>query len=141
MNVMNSLAGDANDTYNSGGAGYTLNKAALKLLVVEGFPNHFQHDVIAWEDLMVGRTFRELGVFPYNTKDDLGGERYMHWTPGKHYKYRRFPRWYYRYHLGKLKYGLDHCAAKSVSFHYVKSDLQKRLHAMLYHLCPNTTIT
>jgi len=43
--------------------------------------------------------------------------------------------WYAKYSID-IKFGLDHCAAKSVAFHYVKQDAQKRLHALLYHLCP-----
>jgi hypothetical protein len=36
-----------------------------------------------------------------------------------------------------IKYGMDHCAARSVSFHYIRGDELKRFHAILYHLCPN----
>jgi glycoprotein-N-acetylgalactosamine 3-beta-galactosyltransferase len=68
--------GDPNDIFNSGGSGYTMNKAALKLLVVEGFPNYFPHMHTFSEDTMVARIFRKFGVYPYDTKDENGGERY-----------------------------------------------------------------
>ena len=60
--------------------------------------------------------------------------------PGHHYNYQ-MPKdinkdWYAKYSID-IKFGLDHCAAKSVAFHYVKQDAQKRLYALLYHLCPN----
>jgi hypothetical protein len=35
--------GDMKNIFDSGGSGYTMNKAALKTLVVEGFPNYFPH--------------------------------------------------------------------------------------------------
>lgn len=35
--------GDLNEIFDSGGSGYTMNKAALKLLVTEGFTNYFPH--------------------------------------------------------------------------------------------------
>ncbi|KAL3917680.1 MAG: hypothetical protein SGILL_004598, partial [Bacillariaceae sp.] len=35
--------GDLNEIFDSGGSGYTMNKAALKLLVTEGFVNYFPH--------------------------------------------------------------------------------------------------
>jgi glycoprotein-N-acetylgalactosamine 3-beta-galactosyltransferase len=35
--------GDLNDIFDSGGSGYTMNKAALKLLVTEGLVNYFPH--------------------------------------------------------------------------------------------------
>lgn len=35
--------GHMDEIFDSGGSGYTMNKAALKLLVVSGFPNYFPH--------------------------------------------------------------------------------------------------
>ena len=35
--------GDMENIFCSGGSGYTMNKAALKTLVVNGFPNYFPH--------------------------------------------------------------------------------------------------
>lgn len=69
--------GDMNDIFNSGGSGYTMNKAALKTLVVKGFPNYFPHAHTFSEDTMAARVFRKFGVFPYDTKDENGSERYM----------------------------------------------------------------
>jgi glycoprotein-N-acetylgalactosamine 3-beta-galactosyltransferase len=131
--------GDMNDIFNSGGSGYTMNKAALKTLVVDGFPNLFSHAHTFSEDTMVARTFRHYNIFPYETKDENGGERYMPFMPGHHYGYR-FPTdkstdWYAKYSIN-IKEGLDHCAAHSVAFHYVKDEAMYRLHALLYGLCP-----
>lgn len=130
--------GDMNDTYNAGGSGYTINKAALKKLVVEGFSYYWPHNKTFMEDVMIGRTLRKLGIFPYETKDESGGERYMHFTPGQHYTYRKDVKfdWYARYSMN-VKEGLDHCAKRSVAFHYIKGDLMFRLHALLYGLCAN----
>ena len=33
------------------------------------------------------------------------------------------------------QWGIDHCAAKSVAFHYIKGDLMRRMYAILYHYC------
>lgn len=134
--------GDMNDIFNSGGSGYTMNKAALKRLVVDGFPNQFPHAHTFSEDTMTARIFRKYGVYPYETKDENGGERYMPFMPGHHYGYR-MPQdhskdWYARYSIN-IKEGVDHCAARSVAFHYVKDKAMNRLHALLYHLCPADT--
>lgn len=131
--------GDMNDIFNSGGSGYTMNKAALKRLVVDGFPNQFPHAHTFSEDTMTARIFRKYGIFPYETKDEKGGERYMPFMPGHHYGYR-MPQdhskdWYARYSIN-IKEGLDHCSSHSVAFHYVKDSVMDRLHAILYHLCP-----
>ena len=58
-------------------SGYTMNKAALKALVVDGFPNYFPHAHTFSEDTMVAKVFRKMGVYPYETKDENGSERYM----------------------------------------------------------------
>ena len=80
--------GDRNNIFNSGGSGYTMNKAALKLLVVDGMPNMFAHLKDFSEDTRVAQIFKHFGVFPYETKDEAGGERYMPFMPGHHYGYR-----------------------------------------------------
>jgi glycoprotein-N-acetylgalactosamine 3-beta-galactosyltransferase len=131
--------GDMNEIFNSGGSGYTMNKAALKTLVVKGLPQYFPNLVTFSEDTMVARVLRNYGIFPYETKDETGGERYMPFMPGHHYGYR-IPEnhesdWYAKYSIN-IKEGIDHCAARSVAFHYVKDDAMRRLYALLYKLCP-----
>ena len=132
--------GDMNNIFDSGGSGYTMNKAALKLLVTEGFPNYFLHRKTFSEDTMVARTFKKIDtILPYDTKDDAGGERYMPFLPGHHYSYR-LPKdpskdWYAKYSID-IKEGLEHCSPQSVAFHYVKGDMMKRLFALTYGLCP-----
>jgi glycoprotein-N-acetylgalactosamine 3-beta-galactosyltransferase len=69
--------GDMNDIFISGGSGYTMNKAALKALVVNGLPNYFPHAHTFSEDTRVAEIFKKMGIFPYETKDEAGEERYM----------------------------------------------------------------
>jgi glycoprotein-N-acetylgalactosamine 3-beta-galactosyltransferase len=139
LGVRFKLEGDPNDIFNSGGPGYTLNKAALKTLVAYGIPNYFTDTATSKEDVMVTKILREFNVTPYETKDKWGGERYMHFSPEYHYKYRLPPwepvYWYARYQID-IKEGLDHCAARSIAFHYVDSAQMRRFNAILYGLCP-----
>ena len=134
--------GDMEDIFNSGGSGYTLNKAALKTLVVDGLPTHRPHAKTFSEDTVIARLFRKFGIYAYDTKDSKGGERYMPFMPGHHYGYRmpadRTKDWYAHYSID-IKEGPDHCAEHSVAFHYVKGDSMYRLHALLYDLCPPGT--
>jgi len=131
--------GDMNDIFISGGSGYTMNKAALKTLVVKGLPKFFPHRHTFSEDTMVAKVFREFGVYPYETKDENGGERYMPFMPGHHWGYRipsvRKDDWYATYSIN-IKEGPEHCSPRSVAFHYVKDDAMKRLHTLLYKKCP-----
>jgi len=126
--------------FNSGGSGYTINKAALKALVVDGFPKCMPHLKTFAEDVMVAQCLRNhVEVYPYDTKDEHGGERYMPFQPAHHLSYR-IPKgptndWYVNYSID-IKEGFDHCAPHSVAFHYIKPKLMKRMHAILYGLCP-----
>lgn len=136
--------GDLNDIFISGGSGYTMNKASLKLLVTEAFPNYFPHAHTFSEDTMVAKLLRKFDVYPYDTKDDLGGERYMPFMPGHHYGYRlptdngdcKHPKDWYACYSIDIKEGVDHCATDSVAFHYVKGNDMYRLFALMYNMCP-----
>ena len=126
----------------SGGPGYTLNKAALKLLVVDGFRNFFQSDHSSAEDVKVSQTLGHLGVRLYDTRDEQGRERYHFHPPGKMYEtFQQPPKrktWWHKHSIEPIKYGLDHMSPESVSFHYIKTgDDMKRIHALLYDPCPN----
>jgi hypothetical protein len=120
-------------------SGYTLNKAALKLLVMEGFPMHFQDLRTSAEDIHIAKTFLHFGVLPYITADDLKGQRYHHFTPGQHYA-DEIPGWVRSITtrgMSDVIFGQNHSAVKSVSFHSIKPPmLMRRLHAILYNLCP-----
>jgi glycoprotein-N-acetylgalactosamine 3-beta-galactosyltransferase len=72
--------GDMNNIYPSGGAGYTFNKAALKMLIVNGYPNYFPDDVGFAEDWMLGRIFQKMAVFAYDTQNENGEERFNPFT-------------------------------------------------------------
>ncbi|KAL7566197.1 hypothetical protein ACA910_011271 [Epithemia clementina (nom. ined.)] len=136
--------GNMDDIFISGGSGYTINKAALKTLVVDGIPSFRPHAKTFSEDTMVARMLKEYGIEPYETKDEEGGERYMPFMPGHHYGYRlpadKSQDWYAKYSIN-IKTGKDHCAAKSIAFHYVKDLAMYRLHAILYGLCPPGTLS
>jgi glycoprotein-N-acetylgalactosamine 3-beta-galactosyltransferase len=138
--------GNKDMMFNQGGGGYTLNKAALKALVVQGIPYFYSDALTFTEDVMIAKVFQKLGVYPYDTRDEKGAERYHPYSPGFHYDFR-LPRgathgklWYAAYIIddGTFKEGVDHCSEHSVSFHYIKVDLMYRLFALLYGLCPET---
>jgi glycoprotein-N-acetylgalactosamine 3-beta-galactosyltransferase len=134
------LRGDMENIFNSGGPGYTLNRAALKLLVVQGLPHHYANFHVPDEDLRVAHIFRHFGIFPYETKDETGAERYMPFMPGMHYDFRhaKISKGYQQFAID-IKEGTDCCAARSVAFHYVSPDAMRRMHALLYGHCPSSS--
>jgi hypothetical protein len=95
----------------------------------------------------VAWTLARLGIFPYDTKDEWGGERYnarppdflYQWRPTNSTKSKYY--WYTKFQID-THVGFNHCAKHSVSFHRIRDGDMIRLHALLYDLCPpNTTLT
>ena len=119
--------------FNSGGAGYILDRKALAVLAANlDSPKCWPHQKGFWEDVNVASCLRtsteerkEWGpygqIMPYDTRDAQQRERFHPFTPGQHLEYRP-PRpgvkdWYQDYNP-QLKLGLECCSSESVSFHY-----------------------
>ena len=125
--------------FNSGGAGYVLDRKALALLTssIDEAPC-FPHQHGFWEDVNVAHCLFSIGnILPYDTRDPEGRERWHPFTPGQHLTYR-IPKtnpmsdWYPKYNPF-LKEGFDCCSPESVSFHYVPAELMYQLQSFVYH--------
>jgi len=128
----------ANDNiFNSGGAGYLLNRKSLEYLAKSlDKPFCRPHAKTFAEDVTVAACLREHGIHPFDTQDDWGRERFLPFTPGQHLRYRvppKNPDWYAKYSIG-LKTGLDAVSVDAISFHYVKVDIMYKIHSLL-HFC------
>eukprot|EP00605_Chrysophyceae_sp_TOSAG23-4_P002456 GSChrysophyteH1.ASY1.ANO1.2715.1 assembled CDS len=126
------------EVFNSGGAGYLLDRRSLKILGenIDG-PKCWPHQKGFWEDVNVGNCLRQStngAIMPYDTRDNLKRERFHPFTPGAHltYKHGGPGDWYPKYHP-ELKYGYDCCSPESISFHYCKADIMRRLYSFAYH--------
>mmetsp|Transcript_24807 Transcript_24807/g.28672 ORF Transcript_24807/g.28672 Transcript_24807/m.28672 type:complete len:494 (-) Transcript_24807:229-1710(-) len=71
-----SAPGDKAKLVISGGPGYTLNRAALEVLVEQGFPTLFQDLEDPREDIYIASTFYRKGIWITDTDDALGQRRY-----------------------------------------------------------------
>jgi glycoprotein-N-acetylgalactosamine 3-beta-galactosyltransferase len=132
--------------FNSGGAGYVLNRAALDLLVSRlDNPACRPHQHVFAEDVNVAHCLSALppAILPHDTRDSSGGERFHPFTPALHLSWRppkrksatgMSPDWYENYNAPwGVKTGPDCCAPSSVSFHYVKpAPLMSHISALLY---------
>ena len=138
--------GAADNYYNVGGPGYTLSRSALKRFYENGLdhPKCMPNARRASEDVWMSKCLRTaFGIWPEDTRDDQGRERYHHFSPASHYimepSMEEFA-WYFDaskpwgYKLGK-----DCCAPDSVAFHYIKQPAMVRhLHKLLYGCDGNT---
>ena len=123
--------------FNSGGAGYVLNRAALSVLFNNLDSSQCHPDMRHFsEDREVALCLKLNNIVPYDTKDSKHEERFMPFAPDLHYTYRakNYPPtdWYKSYSID-LKEGLEAMSEQVVSFHYLKPPVMRRLHALLFH--------
>lgn len=130
--------------FNSGGAGYVLNRAALEVLNSHmSDAKCFPHQHVFAEDVNVAHCLKIHGVKPIDTRQAFtGAERFHPFTPGGHLNWRP-PKiknadgsskdWYENYNKPwGLTLGEKCCANDSVTFHYVSPQLMPHMSALLY---------
>ena len=138
--------GQGGQLFNSGGAGYVLNAAALRLLGPElakplaRSPACSAHAVDSAEDVRVATCLASLGVRPADTRDAAGEERFHPFHPGDmattnldlHSHVPGSAEWFARYvHEFRPRTGINCCSRWSVSFHYMTPRMQEELHSLL----------
>ena len=72
------------------------------------------------EDLALGACLNEIGIYPHNSRDRRGRERFMVFNPVfmQHGANGTLPDWYLRYSFNK-KIGRDCCSKDAISFHQI----------------------
>jgi hypothetical protein len=124
--------------YNSGGAGYVLNRVALKRLVLGAFPTCRARDQVSAEDRLVGYCLKSRHIDPLHTVDAQGRQRFLGLHPdnigrnkgmkGVHAEWGRKYGW---------RTGADLVSESSITFHMFRAkEHMKRHHAIIYNSCP-----
>mmetsp|Transcript_31745 Transcript_31745/g.95438 ORF Transcript_31745/g.95438 Transcript_31745/m.95438 type:complete len:161 (+) Transcript_31745:2254-2736(+) len=130
-------SGNPDHLFNTGGSGYTFNRAALELLY-DSFDEPFcaPHLHGFWEDVAVADCFKKgpWRLVPRDTRDDTGAERFHMLSPGQHLQYRLAPRDWVTQYSFDLKEGMDYFSVESITFHYLQPDLVRHMDALL-HRC------
>ena len=131
------VGGNANHLFNTGGAGYVFNRAALELFydsLDEPFCAPHRHGF--YEDVLVADCFKNgpAHLVPVDTRDGTGAERFHMLNPGQHLAYRRAPKdWVTTYSFDLLE-GLDYFSPESTVVHYCEPSLVEHMDARL-HRC------
>lgn len=72
--------------YFSGGAGYVLSKEALRRFVEYGIDNKTicRPEIKGVEDIEVAKCFEKLNVYPADSRDEFGRQRFLPMSPEYH---------------------------------------------------------
>jgi hypothetical protein len=127
--------------YNTGGAGYVLNRQALKELVEKTLPTCRPDNINSVEDVNTALCLREAGVHANDTADAQGSQRFFHYSPdfvAGNLNVTGLDLEFYRIWAEKhgWKAGRDLISSQSISFHRLPPDRMRRHHALLYDTCP-----
>jgi hypothetical protein len=124
--------------YNSGGAGYVLNRVALKRLVLVAFQICHAKNQVSAEDRFVGKCLKSIHIDPLHTVDAQGRQRFLGLHPndiGRNKGMKAFhAEWGRKY---GWRTGDDLVSESSITFHMFRTqELMKRHHAIIYNSCP-----
>ncbi len=126
--------------YTMGGAGYVMNRKYLKTFY-DSMDEHFclssKQEMTFPEDVAINFCMGNLGVYPYNTRDEFGRERFHLRSPEALFNVDGSDKssWLYKVHrdVGGIKGGEDCCSSASITFHHVKGpDALYDFEQMLY---------
>jgi hypothetical protein len=108
------------------GTSIVLSKASLKLFMRASretghscASSTFKSEVA--EDVALARCMQSLGIYPHNTRDDEGAERFMAFNPNSlRLDSSPFPGWYMNFTFNDIQ-GPGCCSSEAIAFHMVSS--------------------
>ncbi len=116
---------DDGTMFNSGGAGYVLNRHAL-LNAFKNIPHSEPDKATAAEDVMIAKALARSEIYPYDTRDENGAERFHPLSPkmSLNYPVSQPEAWFHQYTMDFERIaGLDGISNHSISFHYLDENL------------------
>ena len=123
------------------GAAYVLSRSSLRRLVNEAFPNHSicpTPSQDAHEDVNLGFCLRNIGIYPGETRDSSGRQRFLVFSPWVHLMVGAVDskNWIRRYDKFGYVEGGQCCSDTAILLHYVPGGYMLAIEYLLYHLRP-----
>lgn len=116
------------------GVAIILSRAALARFVtaaqlVHGACSKREFALVGAEDVALGICLKQIGIYPHNTRDGSGRERFMVFSPTRmrHKPWHTKDEWYQNFAFNS-RYGPDCCSPEAIAFHKVSiRDMPKKL--------------
>ncbi|PAV57316.1 hypothetical protein WR25_13719 [Diploscapter pachys] len=115
--------------YNAGGSGYVLSRAAMRMFATQLFHDKELCPYHEWEDYAVARCLSSLNIYPKDTRDKQGRQRFLPWRPEQHY-HADLTRSFIMDPVDKWGIGVFH--ENLISMHHLNPDEIRLIHGMLY---------
>ncbi|CAD6195923.1 unnamed protein product [Caenorhabditis auriculariae] len=121
--------------YNAGGAGYVLSRAAVRTFHDALYPNETLCPDDIYEDVGISRCLASAGIFPTDTRNSKGQNRFNTFTPSDVFHQNKADEsWlYYGEHGGYEAFAND-----VISFHKLSPDEIRLFDILLYRTDPPT---
>ncbi|KAL6743720.1 hypothetical protein Aduo_016728 [Ancylostoma duodenale] len=116
--------------YNGGGAGYVLSRAALKLFLNRAYGDRKTCPFDPSEDLGMGRCLESIEIFPHDTRNEFGQQRFHTYRPDDMYHGKIADEWHY---YQQIK-GHNWIAHDLISLHHLTPDEIRTYDDLLYRM-------
>ncbi|RCN30277.1 N-acetyllactosaminide 3-alpha-galactosyltransferase [Ancylostoma caninum] len=116
--------------YNGGGAGYVLSRAALKLFLNRAYGDRKTCPFDPSEDLGMGRCLESIEIFPHDTRNEYGQQRFHTYRPDDMYHGKIADEWHY---YQQIK-GHNWIAPDLISLHHLTPDEIRTFDDLLYRM-------
>ncbi|KAJ1347342.1 hypothetical protein KIN20_002378 [Parelaphostrongylus tenuis] len=115
--------------YNAGGAGYVLSRAAVKIFNEILYENETLCPDNIYEDVGIGRCLESVGIFPHDTRNSRGQNRFNALAPNEvFHASKNDPKWMFF----DEKKGYEAFASDFISFHHLSPDEIRLFDILLY---------
>ncbi|KJH52140.1 N-acetyllactosaminide 3-alpha-galactosyltransferase [Dictyocaulus viviparus] len=115
--------------YNAGGAGYVLSRAAVEIFNQELYKNETMCPDDIYEDVGIGRCLASVGIFPHDTRNSRGQNRFNTFGPSEVFHATKSdPKWTFF----SEKKGYEAFANDFISFHHLTPDEIRLFDILLY---------